>query len=439
MLEYATRYVSRAGSDLSGDGSRDAPFQSIAGAQASIGDASPTKQYLIVLGPGAYPEPYEQKPWIYIRGAGRDVTQVSNPSSNWLSTAWNAALAEGGISECGFPSDVTLDFSAVGSVGSKYHFDDCALAGGNLFLTGNVSADRVTITDLADNTSSGLHSLAVTHLNVKLEAVASSALALVVNCSGSVSSVVSADVWAGSVTLNGTSPTNFANYSSGHTNTTAPIMTGDRCIYNPGKGATTLLAGPDADAELVYSGVVAGGIHLPISGKTTLFAPTTAMRTYRVNGSPPNSNVCELEILCGVNGTLQVTNGPGANLTPRQLCPGALYSWRVFNGIFNPVGSRYETGWCSMTAGLSEFIPCDNPSVGPNPAPLPQIKAPVVMTQLFDPRTSTALGARSRVRDVVDAPANVGGGFRIEMLKLDGTRETADESLYMWALIGVGQ
>jgi hypothetical protein len=73
------RYVSKGGSDKTGDGSASAPFLTIEAAEASIADASNTNFYCIDIAPGTYAiaAGFTKKPNIGWRGAGRRLTSVS--------------------------------------------------------------------------------------------------------------------------------------------------------------------------------------------------------------------------------------------------------------------------------------------------------------------------------------------------------------------------
>lgn len=64
-----TVYVSKGGSDASGDGSEGKPFLTIQRALTSVTDASTAKRYFISVGPGEYPDPFQIKPWCAVAGA----------------------------------------------------------------------------------------------------------------------------------------------------------------------------------------------------------------------------------------------------------------------------------------------------------------------------------------------------------------------------------
>lgn len=439
-LEYATRYISKAGDDLSGDGSQAAPFQTIHGAASSIADASQLKPYALVVGAGDF-EMTPLPPWMYLRGAGRDVTTLSDPTGvNLLGSSYGATGSqEGGIANCGFAATATVDFQAVGSPGAgRFHLDDCACAGGSLVLVGSNALNRVTVSDLSDNTVGSVHTISITNLQARLQNVSSAAMTLIVSCTGAVASGVVADSWQGSISITGNGSA-YAAYTAGNTLTSTPSLVGDRVFYNPGKGAMTFMFGPDADTQYVWGvgTVVPGAIALPNSGRVFILAPLTAQRTYTLNGSPPNTNVTELEIYNGVNAPLLVTPGTGApGMQPRTLSPGATGRWRAAAGALTPNGPRYESGFVTLAAGLSPFIPCDNPQSAPGTT----LSQPVIVTQLFSAGGTSAGGAQ-RIVGAVNLPANLGGGFQIESL-VSGpgfVRDLGDDGVYMWTLIGVGQ
>lgn len=55
----------------------NATFKTISAALASIKDASLKRQYLVMAGPGTYSEQVVLKPYVYLQGAGPDVTVIT--------------------------------------------------------------------------------------------------------------------------------------------------------------------------------------------------------------------------------------------------------------------------------------------------------------------------------------------------------------------------
>jgi hypothetical protein len=448
-LEFAVRYISRAGNDTTGDGSEANPFQSVQGAVNQIADASAVKPYLIEGGPGTYPESFRLKPYMNFRGDGRSTTLISNPATNWIDPAFAAAgTQEGSIAQCGFLTDVGIDFTDdVNSTGiARFHFEDVACAGGNFNFVGNNANDRITVNDCADDTAGGVHTINVTNAIVRMDKVQSEAMALNITCNGNINANIIVDVWLGGITMTGQvdgSPnTGSAVYSAGQTGTSLPVFTGNRINYNPGKGAITLISGPDADTNYVFGAgtVVSGSKVLPTSGRITLLANISQERTYTINGAPPNSNMCELETLNGIAAPLNLKQGVGGTLHSRTIARGNSYRLQFFGGGANPLGmSKIECGFVKLTNGQSILIPADVTSVVPPLSVTPIQSTPVILTNLYDPSASTALGITIQPFGFIDNPSIDGGGFQLKALRADKSIETGDNSTYMWMLAGVLQ
>lgn len=74
-------------------------FNSIRAAMDSITDASATRQYTVMTGPGTYNENVEIKPYVHLIGAGADQTFITSPPGTVMTGVINAA-GDGGISQC---------------------------------------------------------------------------------------------------------------------------------------------------------------------------------------------------------------------------------------------------------------------------------------------------------------------------------------------------
>ncbi|HUR99860.1 MAG TPA: hypothetical protein VMZ26_17485 [Pyrinomonadaceae bacterium] len=127
------RYVSKSGSDTSGDGSIGNPYLTVQTALAAITDASGSNLYTIFIGPGSYTMGASQvlSPFVSYQGSGKGVTSLQ-PSSGGFSIPLNlnttAALVE--FSDIQLPSNVTITRTAGGtSVFNEIHFTNCRLFG----------------------------------------------------------------------------------------------------------------------------------------------------------------------------------------------------------------------------------------------------------------------------------------------------------------------
>ena len=91
-LPQASRelYVNKGGSDITGTGSVTQPFLTIAHAIAVVNgfaDASTTKRYLILLGPGDWSDPIVLPAWVWIVGNGDVIATRLNGAVCRLFTA----------------------------------------------------------------------------------------------------------------------------------------------------------------------------------------------------------------------------------------------------------------------------------------------------------------------------------------------------------------
>lgn len=104
-------WVSKAGSDATGDGSQGAPFHSIAAAMASISDASTGKRYGVVLHPGVYSEDFALKPNTWILGCSQYLSRIDCANLT-LDPTWNAPGVNNraGFSGVQLRNDYTFDF-----------------------------------------------------------------------------------------------------------------------------------------------------------------------------------------------------------------------------------------------------------------------------------------------------------------------------------------
>jgi hypothetical protein len=79
-----------------------ATFSTIGAALASITDASQEKEYLLTVGPGFYNEQVILKPYVYIHGAGINLTVISYPpvsSDNFYNRGTIVGASNSGITE----------------------------------------------------------------------------------------------------------------------------------------------------------------------------------------------------------------------------------------------------------------------------------------------------------------------------------------------------
>jgi hypothetical protein len=152
-------YVSKAGSDLTGDGSIGNPYLTIQKALTSITDATTLKRYEISVGPGSYADPFLVKPWVGIVGVdsggngatpnGFMLTEIAALANtlgfdpSWslsgFSVCWMSSLA--------FVNGQTFDQSTVPGCQPQINHFNCSFNGIMTYLgTGTTGTDNVVWT-----------------------------------------------------------------------------------------------------------------------------------------------------------------------------------------------------------------------------------------------------------------------------------------------------
>ncbi len=126
-------YVDKGGSD-SNNGSVTAPFLTIAHAIVAInalGDASTTKRYNILLGPGDWADVIVLPAWVWIVGAGDVIATRLNGNISLDPATWSipgpTVDVRGGLSNLILRGVVTIDFNAANSNYGKLYFNNCTL------------------------------------------------------------------------------------------------------------------------------------------------------------------------------------------------------------------------------------------------------------------------------------------------------------------------
>lgn len=118
-------FVSKGGSDATGDGTPDRPLASITAAMAAITDATGSKPYTIFVGPGVFNESPLFKPYVAVVGADWKTTIIKIPGGNLNFTSEslgfisisNVTLGEGG--------EIVTNRTAGDYFGFKLYFFGC--------------------------------------------------------------------------------------------------------------------------------------------------------------------------------------------------------------------------------------------------------------------------------------------------------------------------
>lgn len=131
-------FVTKNGSDVTGNGSLLRPFASVGAAMAAITDAAPTKRYAIYLAAGRYTEtnPLNLKANVFIIGLNQDAVGITAPSYGLDASFTGGDDNRAGISNClvlGGAS--TFNFTTVTSTAGKLYFRNASF-GSAVTLTG---------------------------------------------------------------------------------------------------------------------------------------------------------------------------------------------------------------------------------------------------------------------------------------------------------------
>lgn len=131
----STVYVAKNGSDITGDGSLNKPYLTVAAAMASITTASPTNRFAIFVYPGRYTETgLTIKANVFVVGYSYFNTRIANN----VAIVPDATFTPAGDNRSGFvniniASQLNMDMAAVSSNEGKIYVTGCQLAGGAVF------------------------------------------------------------------------------------------------------------------------------------------------------------------------------------------------------------------------------------------------------------------------------------------------------------------
>ena len=146
-------YVRKSGSDITGNGTENNPYLTIAHALSTILDASVNKRYVILLGPGQYADPFLIKPWVGVTAEANttsgffSVTEITAPadtcgfdpswSTSGFSVSWYTSLT--------FSNHQTWDQLTVPGARPQLTYQDCDFNGGATYNgPGTAGVDNIT-------------------------------------------------------------------------------------------------------------------------------------------------------------------------------------------------------------------------------------------------------------------------------------------------------
>ena len=372
LTQAQTRYVSKGGSDVAGDGSLAAPFATVEAANVSIADASAAKPYAVNVGPGIFTEVFTCRPFVSIVGTDKLATVLSPVQGQWLHAAFaGAAVIYGCISDCTIGTNFTANFAAVGNTGAaEFYLEDCCLATSvTINVTGNgVSAgNRFHMQNCEDLLNPSLVA-AVTHTFADLSVILSywytSGNNLVISNASNTTFTLSRLT---GMCLSGTfNVTNTGASTCGVLcSTTTQINAQFTTIVGTGARLTghvleLSLTAPDADTTFDFSTGTAAAVKLVSGGFNYMLANPTANRTFTWNnpaldGTRVRIKNISTNYIAMSGSNIGIVNGP---------CT-------TYLGPFDTLDMWFKsgTGWMitnltqqftvPLVNGVSAFVPCD--------------------------------------------------------------------------------
>jgi hypothetical protein len=422
------RYVNKGGNDVTGDGSFDNPFLTVQAAITSITDATATKQYAIIVGPGIYTEVFLLQPWMFVTGLGegaRDVT-LSPVQANWIGAGFAAAGSqEAGIVGCVLGTTLNVDFSAVASPGAGvFYLINTDLLGVASNSTGNNVANVVVWKNVNQLTDAA----GLTHTFTNILSRQDGVFLRVNNVTFSNNAAYIASHLLGAVTVMGLLTVTCASIANtcivsgvglglNAADATGIVLTGDGAILR-GMNVVKVTVVPDADTTFEFAvPAVAGSVHLVDGGDNQLFMLPSAPRTltFRIpgrNGSRVRfKNQSSTQVV-----TLVFTSGTTGDIMS-YVAPNGYLDCFFSSGavmIQNPV----QSGTVALTNGVSALIPADVTATSNIVATLKTV--------------SGAFGTPVCGGRVVNTRA-AGGGFVItSTLPSTGATVATDQGTYDW-------
>jgi hypothetical protein len=120
-------YVSKNGSDSTGDGSVNKPFLTLTAAQASITDNTASKRYAIMVAPGLYTETgsFGIKSNVFIVGSSRFATRIAATSFVMNADFSSSGDNRSGFMNCTLNSPCDFNWLTVSSAEGKLFFENC--------------------------------------------------------------------------------------------------------------------------------------------------------------------------------------------------------------------------------------------------------------------------------------------------------------------------
>jgi len=186
-----TKFVAKDGNDVSGDGTLRKPFASITAALAAITDASPSKRYVVKVGPGAYSEAgIALKANVFVVGDMQDAVRITAPvtmASDFSGSADNRS----GFSNVTLLSAVNFDWSTVTSAAGKLYLNEVVFAStlrlyghNNAIAQAQIQSCEIFGTMTVSGINVGIHSNNIHYGEIKLDQHPNGGMATILAASG---------------------------------------------------------------------------------------------------------------------------------------------------------------------------------------------------------------------------------------------------------------
>jgi hypothetical protein len=430
-----TKFVSKSGSDATGDGSLNFPYLTIGKAVTVIANAgTATQPWKISVGPGQFVNSAID-PWTFIVGAGRNATTLTGAAANLVTANWATAGAQdGGIFGCAIGYAAVLDYAAVAaSATATFYLYDAIFLGFATSWTGSASTQKVFLQNVESI------STAVTHTITNL----------------SLSRWTNVDLRVGSVTVTNnaayacnpnfiecaisTLALNCANAAPNtltavlgrSSTTTAMTFTGDGC-FSSTLGSTVnqsvrtpmyfQISMPDADTTYTFGTVTAGALKLIAGAINRIIPLINANRTLTIADTPTTGTEFELannsaNIITLVIPGQTAGNGPtyvGANEHVRFVS--------LAGGWLSQDVKQPQHGRSTLVAGASPPIACD-------------VLATSTICATYA-TTSATMGTLVALQaDIVPGTRAGGGTFIIRSVSPAGAQIATDANDIAWSVI----
>lgn len=368
-------YVSKGGNDSTGNGSVGSPYLTVGKALTSITDASPTKKYNILVGPGDYAENLVLKANVFIQGSGPIATRITGTTLNINDATWNVAAADNrsGFQDITISATCTFDFTAqTNNTDGKLYFFNIRTAAA-WTVTANNSINQLIVHD-----SQLFGTLTLNGMNTFLTGATWQSGNIVVNSSSIAGIPATLTVAGGRITGNITGTwtsnsavtLNLAGLSIGPS--TILTATGASCTVNANDGSLPVPANRSFTSSAVLTrlndnfagGLLSATTNVSVSAATAPSAGQALIATSSTVASWA-SVFTLVTSSTTATGDTTTTSGTDALINSMTVTPAAGTYLVLFNSsmVSNQAGATistsYYVGGSQVAASLRKIIPFD--------------------------------------------------------------------------------